>query len=164
MNSFRFNSNRKCIKIFELNCLFKNKIWHQIEAVNSMYDHESPKVIAMWLNKWSTQKNNLNYNYWWLLKSSEFWELSFRVPKFYRKLELKFIGNYFWAELCNMVLKRSKNFQLSAVRHPTMPFAVRLPSDRRPFPTIKNFSWHCPCPTSDLGPIQWGQSYTLFTL
>ena len=44
MNRFQFNLNWKCIKNFELNCLFKNKIWHQIEAVNSMYDNESPKV------------------------------------------------------------------------------------------------------------------------
>ena len=29
------------------------------------------------------------------------------------------------------VLKRSKNFRQSAVRRPTMPFAVRLPSNRR---------------------------------
>ena len=29
------------------------------------------------------------------------------------------------------VLKRSKNFCPSAVRRPTMPFAVRLPSDRQ---------------------------------
>ena len=41
---------------------------------------------------------------------------------------------------------------LSTVRRPTI------------CPTIKNFSWHCPCPTSDLrpgaNPIKWGQSYT----
>ena len=41
---FWFNSNQKWIKICELDCLFGRKIWHRIEPVNSMYDHESPKV------------------------------------------------------------------------------------------------------------------------
>ena len=26
-------------------------------------------------------------------------------------------------------------------------------------PTIKNFSWHCPCPTPDVRPPTWGKSY-----
>ena len=41
------------------------------------------------------------------------------------------------------VLKRSKNFCPSAV---WLPFR---PTDR---PTINNFSWHCPCLTSDIRP------------
>ena len=64
------------------------------------------------------------------------------------------------------VLKRSKNFRPSAVRRLTMPFAVRLPSDRwtdRPLKTSPDIA-PVRRPTSDLVPIQWGQSYTMFTL
>ena len=58
--------------------------------------------------------------------------------------------------LKRVLLKRSKNFRPSAVR------LCPSPSDSPP--TVKNFSWHCPCPMSDLVvPIQWGQSYTMFT-
>ena len=44
--------------------------------------------------------------------------------------------------------------------------AVRRPPIR---PTIKNFTWHCPCLSSDVrpgaNPIRWGQSYTdVYTL
>ena len=52
------------------------------------------------------------------------------------------------------VLKRSKNFRPSAVRRPPSDNALRRPTPLRPTdrPTIKNFSWHCPCPTSDVRP------------
>ena len=50
------------------------------------------------------------------------------------------------------VLKRSKNFRPSAVPRPT----PLQPTDR---PTIKKFSWHCPCPTSDVRRPTWGQYF-----
>ena len=51
-------------------------------------------------------------------------------------------------------LKRSKNLSPSAVRHGPLSsaLAVRRPPSAFP-PSALHFSWHCPCPTSNLGPI-----------
>ena len=74
-----------------------------------------------------------------------------------------------WCQDRWAILKRGKNFRPSAVRRPPSDNALRRPTPLRPtdWPTIKNFSWHCLCPTPGVRrptPIQWGQSYRMFTV
>ena len=69
---------------------------------------------------------------------------------------------FFWLSLH---LKQKKGLQKVAenVGDPkTKFFCLLFSTVRRPpiRPTIKNFTWHGPCPTSNVRRPTWGQSYT----